>query len=235
MDKHQGRTPIKQWSDADKPREKLMLKGKDSLSDAELIAILIGSGNRTESAVELSRRVLHSVSDNLTELSRLSLADLMKFQGIGEAKAITIIAALELGKRRRSAEILQRKSIRSSKEAFECIYAQASDLGYEKFWIILLDQAQQIIRIHEISEGGITGTVADPKKIFRLALETGATNLILCHNHPSGQLRPSQADTQLTEKIYSAGKLLDINVLDHIIVGHDNYYSFADNGLMPSR
>ncbi len=235
MDKQQGRTPIKQWSDADKPREKLMLKGKDSLSDAELIAILIGSGNRTESAVELSRRVLRTVSNNLTELSRLSLTDLMKFQGIGEAKAITIIAALELGKRRRSSEILRRKSIRSSKEAFECIYALASDLGYEKFWIILLDQAQQIIRIHEISEGGITGTVADPKKIFRLALETGATNLILCHNHPSGQLRPSQADTQLTEKIHSAGKLLDINVLDHIIVGHDNYYSFADNGLMPSR
>jgi DNA repair protein RadC len=235
MNEQQRRTPINQWSDADKPREKLVQKGKESLSDAELIAILIGSGNRTESAVELSRRILYSASNNLSELSRMSLNDLMKFQGIGQAKAISIIAALELGKRRRSAETLQRKSIRSSKEAFECIYAKASDLGYEKFWIILLDQAQQIIRINEISEGGITGTVADPKKIFRMALESGASNIILCHNHPSGQLRPSQADIQLTEKIYSSGILLDINVLDHIIVGYDSYYSFADNGLMPFK
>ncbi len=213
----------------------MMLKGKESLSDAELIAILIGSGNRKESAVELSRRILSSVSDNLTELSRMSVKDLMKFKGIGDAKAITIVAALELGKRRRSAEILQRRSIRSSKEAFESIYSLASDLSYEKFWIILLDQAQQILRIVEISEGGITGTVADPKKIFRLALENGATNLILCHNHPSGQLKPSQADSQLTQKIVYAGKLLDINILDHIIVGRDDYYSFADNGTMPSN
>lgn len=235
MQEQQSKTSIKHWSDADKPREKMLLKGKDSLSDAELIAILIGSGNRKESAVELSRRILRSVSDNLAELSRLSVNDLMKFQGIGEAKAITIVAALELGKRRRSAEIIQRKSIRSSKEAFESVYALASDLSYEKFWIILLDQAQQILRIAEISEGGITGTVADPKKIFRLALETGATNIILCHNHPSGQLKPSQADTHLTQKIFSAGKLLDINVLDHIIVGRDDYFSFADNGIMPSK
>ncbi len=235
MPEQQSKTSIKHWSDADKPREKMLLKGKDSLSDAELIAILIGSGNRKESAVELSRRILRSVSDNLAELSRLSVSDLMKFQGIGDAKAVTIVAALELGKRRRSAEIIQRKSIRSSKEAFESVYALASDLSYEKFWIILLDQAQQILRIAEISEGGITGTVADPKKIFRLALETGATNLILCHNHPSGQLKPSQADTQLTQKIFSAGKLFDINVLDHIIVGHDDYFSFADNGIMPSK
>lgn len=235
MQEQQSKTSIKHWSDADKPREKMLLKGKDSLSDAELIAILIGSGNRKESAVELSRRILRSVSDNLAELSRLSVNDLMKFQGIGEAKAITIVAALELGKRRRSAEIIQRKSIRSSKEAFESVYALASDLSYEKFWIILLDQAQQILRIAEISEGGITGTVADPKKIFRLALETGATNIILCHNHPSGQLKPSQADTHLTQKIFSAGKLFDINVLDHIIVGRDDYFSFADNGIMPSK
>lgn len=235
MDYQQGRTPIKHWSEADKPREKLLLKGKDSLSDAELIAILIGSGNRRESAVELSRRILQSVSDNLAELSRLSVNDLMKFRGIGSAKAITIVAALELGKRRRSAEILQKRSIRSSKDAFESIYAQASDLSYEKFWIILLDQANQIIRIPEVSEGGVTGTVADPKKIFRLALENGATNLILCHNHPSGQLRPSEADIKLTHKMVSAGKLLDINVLDHIIVGRDDYYSFADNGQMPSK
>jgi DNA repair protein RadC len=235
MQEQQSKTSIKHWSDADKPREKMLLKGKDSLSDAELIAILIGSGNRKESAVELSRRILRSASDNLAELSRLSVNDLMKFQGIGDAKAITIVAALELGKRRRSAEIIQRKSIRSSKEAFESVYALASDLSYEKFWIILLDQAQQILRIVEISEGGITGTVADPKKIFRLALETGATNLILCHNHPSGQLKPSQADTHLTQKIFSEGKLLDINVLDHIIVGRDDYFSFADNGIMPSK
>ncbi|MBK9290140.1 MAG: DNA repair protein RadC [Bacteroidetes bacterium] len=235
MDQQQPRAPIKFWPDDDKPREKLMLKGKDSLSDAELIAILIGSGNSKESAVALSRRILGHVSNNLAELSKLSLNELTKFRGIGTAKAITIIAALELGKRRRSAEILQRKSIRSSRDAFESIYALASDLSFEKFWIILLDQANQILRIAEISEGGLTGTVADPKKIFRLALEIGATNIILCHNHPSGQLRPSQADTQLTEKIFSAGKLLDINVLDHIIVGHDNYFSFADQGLMPSR
>lgn len=225
------KTSIKNWANDDKPREKLMLKGRNSLSDAELIAILIGSGNTKESAVELSRRILSSANDNLIELSLLSLKDLMKFNGIGEAKAITIIAALELGKRRRSAEARERKTITSSKDVFEQIYALTSDLHYEKFWVILLDQANKIIRTVEVSEGGITGTVADPKKIFKLALEGNACNIILCHNHPSGQLKPSDADIKITERMKKSGEILDIRVLDHIIIGADAYYSFNDEGI----
>ncbi|PKP54010.1 MAG: hypothetical protein CVT92_01295 [Bacteroidetes bacterium HGW-Bacteroidetes-1] len=225
------KTSIKNWANDDKPREKLMLKGRNSLSDAELIAILIGSGNTKESAVELSRRILSSANDNLIELSLLSLKDLMKFNGIGEAKAITIIAALELGKRRRSAEARERKTITSSKDVFEQIYALTSDLHYEKFWVILLDQANKIIRTVEVSEGGITGTVADPKKIFKLALEGNACNIILCHNHPSGQLKPSDADIKITERMKKSGEILDIRVLDHIIIGADSYYSFNDEGI----
>ncbi|GAB1418061.1 DNA repair protein RadC [Bacteroidales bacterium] len=227
-----SKTPIRLWADDDKPREKLMHKGKSTLSDAELIAILIGSGNSNESAVELSRRILRESNDNLINLSRMSLSDLIKFKGIGEAKAISIIAALELGKRRRSAEAHERKVITSSKDAFEAIYAQASDHSYEKFWVILLDQAKKIIRIIEISEGGIAGTVADQRKIFKAALESNATALILCHNHPSGNLRPSDADKKITEKIKQSGNLLDIQVIDHLIIGDDRYYSFADEGIL---
>ncbi len=232
MQKKTEKISIKDWAVDDRPREKLILKGSSALSDAELLAILIGSGNMEDSAVELSRKILKSANDNLIELSRLSIHDLQKFRGIGEAKATNIVAALELGKRRRSAEALERQSIRSSKDAFESIYGTASDLSYEKFWILLLDQANKVLRIIEISEGGVAGTVADPKKIFRKALEYNASNIILCHNHPSGQLKPSQADKNITTKIVQAGQMLDIKVLDHLIIGHNDYYSFSDEGLL---
>jgi DNA repair protein RadC len=232
MEREQKKFTIKEWAIDDRPREKMLLKGRASLSDAELIAILIGSGNQDESALELSRKILKSVKNNLVELSRLSISDLKKFKGIGEAKAVSILAALELGKRRRSAEALERKTIRSSRDAFECIYQEATDLHYEKFWVILLDQANKVLRLTEISEGGVSGTVADPKKIFRIALEHHASNIILCHNHPSGQLKPSEADMKITKKIVQSGDMLDIKVLDHLIIGHDAYYSFSDEGLM---
>jgi len=232
MGNYPERVSIRNWANDDKPREKLMLKGRTSLSDAELIAILIGSGNTEESAVELARRILRSADENLIELSKLGISELKKFKGIGEAKAISIIAALELGKRRRSAEAKERKSVRSSRDAFEYLYAEVSDLHYEKFWILLLDQANNVIRSMEVSEGGVSGTVADPKKIFRLALEGNASSIILCHNHPSGQLKPSDADIKITSKLKQSGDMIEIKVLDHIIIGHDEYFSFADEGML---
>lgn len=228
----QPKRTLKDWANDDKPREKLILKGKASLSDAELIAILIGTGNQGETVIALSQRILQSSNNNLIELSRLSMTDLMKFRGIGEAKAISIIAAIELGKRRRSAEARERKTITSSKDAYDQLYAVSTDLDYEKFWVMLLDQANKVIRTVEVSEGGTTGTVADPKKIFKIALEANACNIILCHNHPSGQLKPSKPDIAITEKIKHSGNLLDIKVLDHLIIGHDGFFSFADEGLL---
>lgn len=225
------KTSIKHWSEDDRPREKLVLKGKPSLSDAELIAILIGSGNRDESAVELSKRILKSVSDNLIELSRLSVSDLEKFKGIGEAKAITIIAALELGRRRRGAEVMERKRIQTSSDAFEVLQMKIGDLLYEQFAVVLLNRANEVIQTVVVSDGGVNGTVADPRRIFKLAIENNAASIILGHNHPSGNLRPSESDLKLTKKIKEAGLLLDINVLDHVIVGIEKYYSFADEGV----
>jgi DNA repair protein RadC len=224
--------PIREWAEDDRPREKLLLKGRQSLSDAELIAILMGSGSRNESAVDLAKRILKESSENLMELSKLSVQDLMKFKGVGEAKAISIIAALELGKRRRGAEALERKKISSSKDVFEYFSSIMGDLNYEMFYIVLLNRANSVIRGIQISEGGISGTVADPKKIFKLALDHNATSIILCHNHPSGNVKPSQDDIALTKKIKKAGETMDISVLDHIILGDEKYYSFADEGIM---
>lgn len=224
--------PIREWAEDDRPREKLLLKGKQSLSDAELIAILMGSGSRNESAVDLAKRILKESSDNLMELSKLSVQDLMKFKGVGEAKAISIIAALELGKRRRGAEALERKKITSSKDVFEYFSSIMGDLNYEAFYILLLNRANKIIREIQISEGGISGTVADPKKIFKLALDHNATSIILCHNHPSGNVKPSGDDIALTKKIKNAGEMIDISVLDHLILGDEKYYSFADESMM---
>jgi len=224
--------PISQWAEDDRPREKLMLRGKGQLSKAELIAILIGSGNTEESAVQLAQKILNSINNNLAELSNLSLSDLKKFKGIGEAKAISIIAALELGKRRLSEDVLVRKKIKSSEDAFHILYAELSDKQYEEFWVLMLDRANQVIRKVNISEGGMAGTVADPKKIFKMALDLNASSLILSHNHPSNNLKPSQNDIDLTKKLRSAGKLLDIEVLDHLIFGNDTYYSFADENMI---
>ena len=223
---------IKSWAEEDRPREKMLAKGKEALSNAELIAILIGSGNSKETAVDLSKRVLHDNKDNLIELSRLTINDLMKYNGIGEAKAVTIAAALELGRRRRFSEALEKPSIKNSQVAYECFYAHLSDLNHEQFWIMLLNNANKVIRLEKIGVGGMTGTTADPKKIFKCALENNAASIMLCHNHPSGNIFPSNADKQITNNLVKAGQFLEIKILDHIIIGNDNYFSFADEGIL---
>ena len=223
---------IKSWAEEDRPREKLMLKGKHVLSDAELIAILISSGNAEETAVELSKRILAGAENNLNELSRKSVHDLIKYKGIGEAKAITIVAALELGRRRKSEDKLSRGQITTSKDAVDIFQPLLGDKMHEEFWILFLNRANHVIGKNQVSSGGMTGTVVDPKMIFKAALDAKAVSIILCHNHPSGNVKPSQQDTDLTKKILAAGKLLEISVLDHVIVSQGAYYSFADEGMM---
>ncbi|MCF8331447.1 MAG: DNA repair protein RadC [Bacteroidales bacterium] len=223
---------IRNWAEGDRPREKMLQKGKKALSDAELMAILIGSGNKEKSAVELSKEVLEYVGNDLIALSKMSIPAFIRFKGIGEAKAITIAAALELGRRRRSAESLSKAKITGSNDAFEMMSEFLLDLNHEEFWIVILNRANKVVRKLQVSEGGFSGTVADPKKIFVAALENHASAIILCHNHPSGNLQPSAADKKLTQKLADAGKLMDLPVLDHIIFGEENYYSFADQGLL---
>lgn len=223
--------PITHWSEDDKPREKLMLKGKNALSDAELIAILIGSGSRNESAVELSKRILQSVNGNLNALGKLSLAQLILFKGIGEAKAISIIAAMELGRRRRAEDAVELIKVTSSKLVFEVMQPIIGELPHEEFWILYLNNSNKIISKRQLSIGGITGTIVDVRLVFKNALELGAVSLILCHNHPSGTLKPSEADLQITKKIKTAGESLEIKVLDHLIVTENSYFSFVDEGI----
>jgi len=223
---------IKDWAEDDQPREKLLNKGPAALSNAELIAILIGSGNSEESAVALSKRIMNEVNDNLAELARLTISDLQKYRGIGEAKAITIAAALELGRRRGASVLNEKPQIKDSKTAFILLQKELGDLNYENFCILLLNRANKVLKTVRISDGGITGTVVDQRKVFKIALDHNATSIILGHNHPSGQLTPSDADIQLTKKMKEAGVTLDLPVLDHIIVGDGNYYSFADEGIM---
>ncbi|MDC6404833.1 MULTISPECIES: RadC family protein [Maribacter] len=223
---------IKNWSDDDKPREKLLHKGRSALSDAELIAILIGSGNREESAVELSKRILASVDNNLNELGKLSIQQLMKFKGIGEAKAISIAAALEVGRRRRGEDSLKIEKIGSSQDAFEVLQPIMGELQHEEFWILYLNNSNKILHKAQLSKGGITGTLVDVRLLMRQSLELGAVALILAHNHPSGTLKPSQADTEITQKIKNASESLDIRVLDHLIITQKEYFSFADNQLL---
>lgn len=223
---------IKHWSQDDQPREKLRDKGKATLSDAELVAILIGSGNKEESAVELSKRILASVGNNLNELGKLSLKQLMDFKGIGEAKAITIAAAMELGRRRRGEEALERKKITSSISVFELMQPVIGELPHEEFWIVYLNNSNKVIQNQQLSKGGITGTLVDVRLVMKNALELGATGLILAHNHPSGTLKPSEADKQLTQKLKYAGESLDIKVLDHLIITEKAYFSFADENIL---
>ena len=224
--------PISSWSEDDKPREKLMLKGKNALSDAELIAILIGSGSRNETAVDLSKRMLASVSQNLNALGKLSLSQLMQFKGIGEAKAITIIAALELGRRRRVEETVELVKITSSKVIFDVMQPIIGELPHEEFWIVYLNNSNKVISKTQLSKGGITGTVVDLRLVFKMALEYGATSIVLCHNHPSGSLKPSDADIQITQKLKRAGESLEIAILDHVIVTETSYFSFVDQGIL---
>jgi len=222
--------PINNWSEDDRPREKLMLKGKIALSDAELIAILIGSGSRNESAVALSKRILSSV-DSLNGLGKMSVSQLTNFKGIGEAKAITIIAALELGRRRRAEDAVDLVKVTSSKKVFEMMQPIIGELTHEEFWVLFLNNSNKIISKSQLSKGGITGTIVDARLVFKLALENGATGLILCHNHPSGNLQPSDADKEITKKLKLAGESLDVKVLDHLIITETKYYSFVDEGI----
>ncbi|HSZ25726.1 MAG TPA: DNA repair protein RadC [Cytophagaceae bacterium] len=221
---------IKRWAEEDRPREKLILKGKAVLSEAELIAILIGSGNMEMSAVELSRMLLKEVNNDLSELAKLSVQELKKFKGIGEAKAVSIISALELGKRRRMLDLPKKEMIASSKDIYDMMKPFLLDLMHEEFWVILLNRANGVIKKSSISIGGVSGTIADPKLVFKAALENLASAVILVHNHPSGNTNPSEADVKLTKKMVEAGKLLDIAVLDHLIFTDSSYFSFADEG-----
>ncbi len=223
---------IKNWSEDDRPREKLLQKGRTALSDAELIAILISSGSREESAVSLSQRILASAENNLNQLGKLTIKDLMQFKGIGEAKAITIAAALELGRRRRAGEALNRKKISSSQSVFELMQPILGELPHEEFWIVYLNNSNKVLQTSQLSKGGITGTLVDVRLAFKNALQLGAVAIILAHNHPSGTLKPSQPDIKLTQKLKTAGESLDIKVLDHLIITEKAYFSFADESMM---
>lgn len=223
---------ITDWALEDRPREKLLLKGIPSLTDAELIAIIIGSGSPKETAVELSKRILASTGNNLNELGKLGVKELMKFKGIGQAKAISIVSALELGKRRKISEIIEKKQIGSSKDVYELFVSTLGDLHHEEFWILYLNRSNRIIHQAKISQGGVSGTVIDVRIILKHAIDKLASGIILCHNHPSGNIKPSQNDIEITRKLREAGSVMDISVLDHLIVCDGKYFSFADEGIL---
>ncbi len=223
---------IKSWAEEDRPREKLLLKGKSALSDSELIAVLIGSGNKNETAVDLAKKILKSTNNNLSELAKLSVQDLMKFDGIGEAKAISIISSLELGNRRKGAEAITKDKITGSADVFNYFQPQLSDVKHEELRVLLLNKANKIIKQEKLSMGGIAGTIVDIKIIIKAAVENLASGIILCHNHPSGNTKPSNEDINITKKLKEATKLVDTSLLDHIIICETGYYSFADEGML---
>jgi DNA repair protein RadC len=225
-------TSIKNWAIDDRPREKLASKGRESLSDSELLAILINTGSGKSSAVDLAKEVLRLGGNNLDELGKLSLKDMMSVKGIGEAKAITLVAALELGRRRQAGFPLNKTQVRSSKELADYLKTALKDYEHEVFAVVFMNRANKINHFQVLSSGGISHTIVDPRIIFKRALEVKATSIVLCHNHPSGNLRPSRQDEALTAKLKEAGTLLDINVVDHLIVSDEGYYSFADEGLI---
>lgn len=232
MEDYKGNLTIKNWNEDDRPREKLILKGKIALSDAELVAILIGSGNREESAVQLSQRILASIKNNLKELGRLTVEDLIKFKGIGDAKAISIITALELGRRRALEAALEKPKITDSRSVFNVMQPIIGELAHEEFWIVYLNNANKIQLKTQLSKGGITGTLVDTRLVFKRAIELSSTGIILCHNHPSGTLKPSSSDINLTKKIQQGGEVLDVKVLDHLIITEKDYFSFADENML---
>lgn len=223
---------IKEWAIEDRPREKMMIKGVATLSDAELLAILIGSGTKNESAVAISQRILTTVSNNLNELGKFTLKNFKSIKGIGDARAVTIMAALELGRRRNKVEALDRKKIQSSKDVVDLFQPILADLPHEEFWVLLLNRANKIIDQYRITQGGTTSTIFDVKLIIKGALERAASSIIVCHNHPSGNCKPSDHDISITRKLKEAALLMDIALLDHIIITDNECYSFADNGLM---
>ena len=230
MSDYSYKLSIKSWAEADRPREKLLQKGSYSLSEAELIAVLIGSGTRKVSAVDLAKKILETVGHDLNNLGKLTVPDLKKFNGIGDAKAVSIVSAMELGRRRKETISLEKEVITSSSDAYNIFYSIMADLRYEEFWILLLNRANKIIGKQRISAGGVEGTVADAKIIFKTAVDNLASSIILGHNHPSGNANPSEADIKLTQKCKKAGELLDVMVLDHLIITDSTYYSFADDG-----
>ena len=225
-------TSIKNWAVDDRPREKLLAKGAEALSNSELLGILINNGSKNKSAVELAKEILKLGHDNLNELGKLSLNDFMQVKGIGEAKSITIAAALELGRRRHASASLEKTVVKSSRDIAVYLQTTLKDYSYEVFAVVFLNRANKINHFEIISKGGITGTVADPRIILKKALEEDATSLVLCHNHPSGNLKPSRADEDITKKIKEAAAYFDIKIIDHIIVSEDGFYSFADEGIL---
>ena len=223
---------IKFLAEDDRPREKFLLKGKSVLSDSELLAIILGSGNNEDSAVELARKILASVDYNWQKLSKLSIKDLMKFKGIGEAKAISVAAALEIGRRKAAQEIPEKEKVTSVNDLYKIFSQYLSDLQTEEFWAIFLDQKNHVIYKTQISKGGISGTLVDVRVIFRIAIEHFATSVVVAHNHPTGNLTPSQPDISITRRIKEAGYLLDIKLLDHLIIGENSFFSFSEQGLL---
>lgn len=228
MPNYENKLGIKAWAEADRPREKLLQQGRRQLTDAELIAILIGSGSRNETAVDLSKRILSSCRNDLHKLAQLTVKELSKFKGIGEAKAITIVAALELGRRRKDVEPAEVQKIISSIDAHRVIKADLADLPHEEFWVLLLNRANVVLGKHFLSKGGQAGTIVDPKVVFKIALEHGAASMVLVHNHPSGTLKPSLADISITKKLMELGRMMEIEVHDHLIVYNDTFLSLAD-------
>jgi DNA repair protein RadC len=227
-----GKLGIKAWAVEDRPREKLVSRGISSLTDGELIAILISSGNSKESAVELSRRIMDSIHHNLHELGKLNCDELKRFRGIGQAKAVTLIAAMELGRRRNQSEALENEQIKGSKDAANYLRPEIGDLSHEEFWVVFLNRQNKVIGKQKLSQGGMTGTVIDVRLVLKLALEKHATSLIFCHNHPSGNLEPSDADKKITRQLKEAAALMEIPVIDHLIVTQSGFFSFADEGML---
>ncbi len=223
---------ITDWALEDRPREKLLQKGTSSLSDAELLAILISSGTKNKSAVDLGRELLGIVNNNLNSLGKLTISDLRKIRGIGTARAVTIAAALELGRRRKLSEVEYIPQIRSSKDVSDIFQPLLSDLLHEEFWILFLNRSNKVINKMKLSQGGVSGTVTDVRMVMKKAIECLASGIIVCHNHPSGNLNPSESDSKITQKIKEAGNLMDIQLLDHLIISDKDYYSFADNGML---
>jgi DNA repair protein RadC len=227
-----GKLGIKDWAVEDRPREKLVSRGISSLTDGELIAILISSGNSKESAVELSRRIMDSIHHNLHELGKLNCDELKRFRGIGQAKAVTLIAAMELGRRRNQSEALEYEQIRGSKDVANYLRPEIGDLSHEEFWVVFLNRQNKVIDKKKLSQGGMTGTVIDVRLVLKFALEKHATSLIFCHNHPSGNLDPSDADKKITRQLKEAAALMEIPVIDHLIITQSGFYSFADEGML---
>jgi len=232
MQTYTNKIPMRNWAEEDLPGQKMLLKGVNSLSNAELLAIIIGTGIKDNNSLEIAKKMLESTDNNLNAFWRINYADLKKFTGIGEKRAVKLLAIFALARRRNESEALSQEKISSSRDAFEIFHSLIGDLPYEEFWMLMLNKANKILQKVRISEGGVSGTVVDPKKIFKIALDHHASSIILGHNHPSGNIQPSEADNKITQKIKDCGMMLDMAVLDHIIIGGEMYYSFADEGAL---